>query len=91
MPGKHRLQGQVPQGLKREVHSRIFFAYLSLCTEIHSRKTGRKLFIEPGSYTWPVIEGSSCLILGWVFRSESLIQEPDGFLVQTGWEVSITE
>lgn len=64
MPGKHRLQGQVPQGLKREVHSRIFFAYLSLCTEIHSRKTGRKLFIEPGSYTWPVIEGSSCLILG---------------------------
>ena len=56
-PGKYRLQGQVSQGLETEVNSRTFFAYLSLCTEIHSRKTGRKLFMEPGSYTWPVIEG----------------------------------
>ena len=29
--------------------------------------------------------------VGMGFRSESLIQEPDGFLVQTGWEVSIAE
>lgn len=88
---------ELSQGLKIEVNSRILLAHLSLCTEIHSWKSGRKLFTGPGSYTCPVTERSCCPLIGqgsqglggadrpcppWPFPSELL---SSGCFRKSGW------